>query len=222
MVGITPTTRPDAPAGELGEHLLLGAPTGTLAPGQLSFGRQAASSAPEPVRIPGGGVTAAQLCPSRLVRATHCQTLDHPFPARPRFGQRRASRSPTTATRLTGARDVACPAAPMYSGSSALRELGCSGRGRRTPVCPDSRIAPVAWTPVAWTPVAWTPVAWTPVAWTPDVHPSSWLDGRPHGGQRTRTERRPAWPASGHPRRPRRLGGPNLARAAASAALGNP
>jgi hypothetical protein len=68
-------------------------------------------------------------------------------------------------------------------------QRGCSGCGHRTRVRPD------------------TPdhlVVWTPVAWTPDVRPTGWTDVRPHGGQRTRTQRRPAWPASGHPGRPRR------------------
>jgi hypothetical protein len=57
---------------------------------------------------------------------------------------------------------------------------------------------------------------------SPGHRPSTRPGGRTFARRR---ERRTAWPASGHPRRPRRrrlrLGGPNLARIAASAALGN-
>jgi hypothetical protein len=61
-------------------------------------------------------------------------------------------------------------------------------------------------------------------------HPRDQVDGRPHGGQWRRTERRTAGLASGHPERLRRRRPPagrpswavNLARVAASAALGNP
>lgn len=101
-----------------------------------SLGRQAASSAPEPVRIPGGGVNGGPALPSTLVRATHCQRWTIPCPARPHFGQRRASRSPTTATRRTWCARRGCPAAPMDSGSSALRTAWMQ-RPRTPDACPS-------------------------------------------------------------------------------------
>jgi hypothetical protein len=52
---------------------------------------------------------------------------------------------------------------------------------------------------------------WTPVAWTPDVHPTSWTEVRPHGGQRRWTAQPTAWPASRHPGRPRRRRPPGWA-----------
>jgi hypothetical protein len=133
--------------------------------------------------------TAAQLCPRHSCER-RTANVGPSLPRQARFGQRRASRSPTTATRRTWCarrglpRPHRCIPDPAQCG-----QHGCRGRGHRTPVCPDTRIAPVAW---------------TPVAWTPDVRPTTWLDGRPHGGQRTRIERRTAWPTSGHPGRPRR------------------
>jgi hypothetical protein len=123
-------------------------------------------------------------------RASHAlPTHDHPFPAGPDSGSDdQAAHRPR--------RHVApgCAQRGRSRGTDAFREparcgqRGCSGRGHRTPVCPDTRI---------------TPVAWTPVAWTPDVRATSWTDVCPHGGQRMRTERRTAWPVSGHPGRPR-------------------
>jgi hypothetical protein len=134
---------------------------------------------------------AAPSLASTLVRATHGQRSTI-FARQARFGQRRPSRSPTTATRRTR-----CTNRGRSRRTDVFRiQRGCSGRGHRTRVRPDTRI-----TPVVWTPGAWTPDAWTPDARTPDVHPTSWTDVRPHGGQRTRTERRTAWQASGHPGR---------------------
>jgi hypothetical protein len=178
----------DAAAGELGEHLLLACSTGTLAPGQLPWSPGGELGA-------GAGAHTRRRCQRRpssaldLVRATHCQGWTIPSPP----GPIRA----TTSKPLTDHSDTSnlvrstWPAPPHRCIRDPARcgQLGCRGRGHRTPVCPDTRIAPVAW---------------TPGAWTPDVRPTSWLDGRPHGGQRTRTGRRPAWSASGHPGRPPR------------------
>jgi hypothetical protein len=200
----------DAPAGELGEHLLRPCSTGSLAPGQLPCS-------------PGGELGAGACAHTRRrcqrrpssaldTRASDAlPTLDHPFPARPDSGNdEQAAHRPQRHVE-PGALDVACPPHRCIPDPAWCGQPGCRGRGHRTPVCPDTRIAPVAW---------------TPDAWTPDVRPTSWLDGRPHDGQRTRTGRRPAWSASGHPGRPRRprppVGLPNLARVTASAALGHP
>jgi hypothetical protein len=200
--------------GETREHLLLlllPRPTHRhLALDQLPWvGQRGAAACAPAKRRPG--------LPSMLVPATHYQRSTIPSPPGP-IWQRRPRRPPAAATcrtrfanrgrsRHTDVRD------PAWRG-----QRGCSGRGHRTPGCPDTWI-----TPVVWTPVARTPDAWTPVARTPDVRPTGWTDVGPHGGQRTRTARRTAWPASGHPGRPRRrrrrLGDPNLTRVAASAAL---
>jgi hypothetical protein len=120
MVGITPTTRPGRTCGELGEHLLLPCSTGTLAPGQLPWS-------------PGGELDAGacahtrRLCQRRPSSALDTRAsdalpaLDHPFPARPDSGNdEQAAHRPQRYVEA-GALDVACPAAPMYSGSSAVR-----------------------------------------------------------------------------------------------------
>jgi hypothetical protein len=155
-----------------------------------SLGRQAASSAPDPVRIPGGGVTGGPALPSTLVRATHCQRWT--IPSLP--GPIRA----TTSKPLTDHSDTSklvremWPAPPRrcIPGSSAVRtawmqrprtpDACLSGHPDRTGRVDTGRLD------------------------TGPLRPTSWLDGRPHGGQRTRTERRTAWPTSGHPGRPRR------------------
>jgi hypothetical protein len=134
---------------------------------------------------------AAPSLASTLVRATHGQRSTIPCLPGP---IRAATTKPLT--------DHSDPSNPVHQPwpvppHRCIRiQRGCSGRGHRTRVRPDTRI-----TPVVWTPGAWTPDAWTPDARTPDVHPTSWTDVRPHGGQRTRTERRTAWPTSGHPGR---------------------
>ena len=96
------------------EHLLLPRSPANRpgpGPGPASMVGQAASAAPQPVRMPSGGPGLA----STLVRATHGQRST--IPARQaRFGQRRPSRAPTTATRPTRCANVAGPAAPTDSG----------------------------------------------------------------------------------------------------------
>jgi hypothetical protein len=123
-------------------------------------------------------------------RASHARpTFDHPFPPGP-------IRAATTKPR-TDHSDTSNP----------VRQCGRSRRtdGFRIQHGPDSAAAAAVDTGrVSVRTPRITPVAWTPVAWTSDVRPTSWTDVRPHGGQRTRTQRRPPWPASGHPGRPRR------------------
>jgi hypothetical protein len=169
-------------------HLLLPVlprqPTGTWRWTSSLVG-QAANAAPQPVCIPSGGPGLA----STIVPAAHGQRSTIPSPP----GPIRA----TTTKPLTDQSDTSnpvhqpwpVPPHPCIPDPARCGQRGCSGRGHRTSVCPDTRI---------------TPVAWTPVAWTADVRPTSWTDVCPHGGQRTRTARRTAWPASGHPGRPRR------------------
>jgi hypothetical protein len=100
MVGITPTTCPGRTCGgSLVSTCSFRAPP-ALWRRVSSLGRQAASSTPEPVRIPGGCVNGGPALPSTLVRATHCQRWTS-LPRQARFGRRRASRSPTTAIRRT-------------------------------------------------------------------------------------------------------------------------
>jgi hypothetical protein len=188
MSRTTPATCSGCTGGATCAHLLLPVPPATrpspsAAPTPLVA--QAVSAAPPPLPVRSGGPG----LPSPLVPATHCPTHDHPS-RQARFGQRRPSRSPTTATRRTR-----CAQRGQSRGTGAFRDParcgqhGCSGRGHQTPVCPDIRI---------------TPVAWTLDAWTSDVRPTRWTDVCPHGGQRMRTERRTAWPVSGHPERPPR------------------
>jgi hypothetical protein len=123
-------------------------------------------------------------------RASHARpTFDHPFPARPDSGSDdQAAHRPATRPTCCAQRGLSSPHRWIPS-PARCGQRGCSGRGHRTGVRPDTRIMPDAW---------------TPDAWTPDVHPTSWTDVRPHGGQRTQTERRTAWSASRHPGRPRR------------------
>jgi hypothetical protein len=172
-----------------------------------SHGRRAASAAPQPVRIPSGSPGLA----STLVRATHGQRSTIPS-RQARFGQRRPSRAPTTATRPTRCANVAGPAAPTDSGSSTVR----TARLQRL---------------------------WTPDA-CPSGHPGS-PRSRGHRSPGHQTSARPVGRTSvrmadsgrgpsddrrgrrpdildGHDDGDRRLGGPNLARVAASAALVNP
>jgi hypothetical protein len=172
-----------------------------------SHGRRAASAAPQPVRIPSGSPGRS----STLVRATHGQRSTIPS-RQARFGQRRPSRAPTTATRPTRCANVAGPAAPTDSGSSTVR----TARLQRL---------------------------WTPDA-CPSGHPGS-PRSRGHRSPGHQTSARPVGRTSvrmadsgrgpsddrrgrrpdildGHDDGDRRLGGPNLARVAASAALVNP
>jgi len=99
-----------------------------------SHGRRAASAAPQPVRIPSGSPGLA----STLVRATHGQRST--IPARQaRFGQRRPSRAPTTATRPTRCANVAGPnRTDGFRDPARSAQRGCSGYGHRTPVRPDT------------------------------------------------------------------------------------
>src|SRR5215217_2053731 len=79
-------------------------------------------------------------------------------------------------------------------------------RGHRRPVRPDTWIATDAWD-----------TGRMDTGRMDTGRPRDRLDGRPHGGQRTRTGRRPAWPTSGHPGDGRPPAGrPDLARVAAS------
>jgi hypothetical protein len=188
MSRTTPATCPGRTGGATCAHLLLPVPPATrpapsVAPAPLVAQAVSAASPPLPVRSGGPGL------PSPLVPATHCPTHDHPS-RQARFGQRQPSRSPTTATRRTR-----CAQRGQSRGTGAFRDParcgqhGCSGRGHRTPVCPDIRITPVAWT-----------------LDTVDIgRPPDPLDGRLSAWrQRMRTERRTAWPVSGHPERPPR------------------
>jgi hypothetical protein len=152
--GITPATCPGRTYGGLCEHLLLPcSPANRPAPWRWTsfLGREAASVAPQPMRVRSGGPG----LPSTLVRAMHCRRTIFPSPSG-RFRQRRPSRSRTT----------------------ARRRSGCTGRGHRTPVRPDTRIAPVAW---------------TPDAWTPDVRPTSWTDVRTADRGRGQRDERRGW-----------------------------
>jgi hypothetical protein len=144
-------------------------------------------------------------------RASHAlPTLDHLFPARPDSGSDdQAARRPQRHVE-PGPPNPGCPTAPtsgiQRGPDSADAEAADTGRPSvRTPVCPDTWI--------------------TPDAWTPDARGHR-TPARPGGRTSARRrERRTAWPASGHPRRPRwrrpPAGRPNLARVAPSSALGN-
>jgi len=146
---------------------------------------QAASAAPQPVHMPSGGPGLA----SRLVRAAHCQ--------RPTILPRQADsgRDDQAAHRPQrhvepGAPTVAGPgrtdAIRIQRGADSAAAAGAD-TGRLSVRTPGSHRWCGHWSP-----------------WTPDIRPTSWTDVRPHGGQRTRTQQRTAWPASGHPGRPRR------------------
>jgi hypothetical protein len=150
-----------------------------------SHGRRAASAAPQPVRIPSGSPGLA----STLVRATHGQRST--IPARQaRFGQRRPSRAPTTATRPTRCANVAGPTAPTDSGiqhgphSAAAAAVDTGRVSVRTPRITPGRVD----------------------ARRLDTRrPPDQLDGRPSVWRTADADqRRPPWPASGHPGRPRR------------------
>ena len=163
-----------------GEHLLVlvlpSQPTGTLALDLLPC-RPGGEAAPQPVRVRWGSPGLV----STLVRATH----GHPS---------------TIPSRQAPCGQAAAPPAD-HGGTSNP----CAQRGR--PAAPShSRVQRGADSTAA--------EPRTPKA-RPSGHldgtgrvdtgrvdtgrPLDRLDGRPHGGQRTRTGRRPAWPASGHP-----------------------
>ena len=169
MSGISQQPAQDAPAGGLG------APAPSLLPGNRpaprrwtsSLGRPGASAAPQPVRMRNG---------AQVWRRPSCEprtaNVRPSLPRQARFGQRRPSRSRTTATRPTrSANRGRSRRTDAFYDPARCGQRGCSGGGHRTSVCPDSRISQVVW---------------TLVAWTPDVRPTSWTDVRPHGGQRTR------------------------------------
>jgi hypothetical protein len=155
-------TRGDVGAPALPCSLAPSQPTGTWrwtsSPGRPSGQRGAAACAPAK-RRPG-------------CRRRSCQprttNLRPSLPRQARFGQQRPRRSPAAATRRTRC------ANPSRSRRTDLRDpawcgqRGRSGRGHRTPGCPDTWITPVVWTPVAWTADAWTPGC-----------PPDQLDGRP-------------------------------------------
>jgi hypothetical protein len=132
LVGITPTPAQDPPAEELGEHLLRPCFTGTLAPGQLPWS-------------PGGELGAGacahtrRRCQRRPSSALDTRASDAPanggpsLPRQARFGQRRASRSPTTATRRTWCERWPAPPHRCIPDPARCGQLGCRGRGHRTP-----------------------------------------------------------------------------------------
>jgi hypothetical protein len=166
-------------------HMLLpcspGQPTDTLALDQLPWSARRRSAAPQPVRVRSGGPDLL----STLVPATHCQRWTIPSPPGP---LRAATTRPlgTTATRRTSAPTVACPG-HRRSGSSAVR----TARTQR-PRTPDACLSGHP-----------DHAGRVDTGRLDTGPPPDQLDGRPHGGQRTRTGRRTVWPASGHPRRRR-------------------
>jgi hypothetical protein len=138
-------------------------------------------------------------------RAGHAlPTFDHPSqPGRIRAATTKPLGDHSD-TSNPGPPNVACPAAPtsgMQRGPDSA-DAEATDTGRLAVRTPGSHRSPGHRTPGHRT----------------STRPSGRTSAR-------RTERRTAWPASGHPRRPRRrrrrLGGPNLAGVAASAALGN-
>jgi hypothetical protein len=148
---------------------------------------------------------AAQVC-----RRHWCQpppaTFDHPFAAGP-IRLRRPSRSPTTATCRTRCANRGLSHRTDVRNPARCGQRGC---GHQTPVCPDTRI---------------TPVAWTPVPWTLDVRPSGWTDVRMADSGCGLGDERRGWRPDildGHDDGDRRLGGANLAWVAASAVLSSP
>jgi hypothetical protein len=128
-------------------------------------------------------------------------------PVRPDAG-RRPRRPRTTAARRTHCAQRGRPAAPSHARGPAR----CADSAAAEPRTPEAR-----------------PSGHLDGTGRVDTgrvdtgRPLDRLDGRPHGGRRTRTGRGPAWPASGHPRNRRPPAGrPDLARVAASGALGHP
>jgi hypothetical protein len=98
----------------------------------------------------------------------------------------------------------------------------------------DSADAQAADTGTRVRPDTWiAPDAWTPDAWTPDIHATRWTDVRTADSGGGQSDERRGWRPdilNGYDDGDRRLGGQagrpswavNLARVAASAALGNP
>jgi len=187
----------------LGKHLLVlvlcSQPTGTLALDQLPC-RPGGEAAPQPVRLRWGGPALV----STLARATHGQPQHHLFPSGPMRAVDRAARGlrrhiepmrPTGTARRTEPQI-------QRGADSALQS-----RGHRRPVRPDTWIAPDAWD----------------TGRMDTGRPRDRLDGRPHGGQRTRTGddrrgRRPDILATGdHP-----LGGQTSPGLQRLGALGHP
>jgi hypothetical protein len=154
---------------------------------------------------------AAQVCRRHSCEPRTANTRPS-LPRQTRLGQRRPSHSPTTTTPPTPCANVACPAAPTPSGSSAARTARLP-RPRTPDACPSGH---------------------------PDhpgrvdtARPGHRTSARPVGrtsvrmvdrGRGQHDERRGRRPdiLDGHDDGDRRLRGPNLARAAASAVLGNP
>jgi hypothetical protein len=152
------------------------------------------------------------LCACEAAAQTCCRPSCRPRTANvgPSLPARPASGSDDQAARDHSDPSNRCANRGLSRGTDVRDPARCgqrrrSGRGHRTPVCPDTRI---------------TPVAWTPVAWTPDLRPTSWTDARTADSGRgqgdERCGRRPDIRDGGG----RRLGGANLGRVAASAALG--
>jgi hypothetical protein len=132
---------------------------------------------------------AAQVCRRHSCQPRAARRTTIP-PRQARFGQRRPSRSPTTATRQTRLRPTwPVPRHRRVPGSSAMRtarlqrprtpDACLSGHPHHTGRVDTGRV-------------------------DSGVCPTGWTDLCPHGGQRMRTERWTAWPMSGHPGRPRR------------------
>jgi hypothetical protein len=112
------------------------------------------------------------------------------LPGRPDLGSDdQAAHRPRRHVEL-GAPNVASPAAPAHSGIQR-------GADSTAAAVADTRRLSVRTSASHRSRGHWT-------RWTSDVRPTRWTDVCPHGGQRMRTERRTAWPVSGHPERPPR------------------
>ena len=114
------------------EHLLLPCSATNRpapGPGPAPLVGQAASAAPQPGRLRSSAKSGVD------PRASHARPpFDH-LARQARFGQRRPSRSPTTATRRTR-----CANRGRSRRTDVFRiQRGCSGRGHRTRVRPDTR-----------------------------------------------------------------------------------
>jgi hypothetical protein len=102
---------------------------------------------------PGGERGAAASAPAKRQprsavdtrAATQCQRSTI-CPSQAGFGQRRPSRSGTTATRRTRSAKRGLSRGTDVRDAARSGQRGRRGRGHRTPVCPDTWITPVAWT----------------------------------------------------------------------------
>jgi hypothetical protein len=163
------------------------------------------STCPYRASHPPAGILALNQLPWRAWRRSRCASeaatraavdtpashAGHPLPRQARLGQT-TNRSRTHGDTSNPVRsDVGCSAAPTaLQDPPRCGQRGCRGRGHGTRV-------------------GRTPGPHRTLGYRTRGHrtpgPHRTLDtGRPHSGQRTRTGRRTAWPASGHPRPPRR------------------